>query len=219
MLLWEARTMPARILMRRSGPGDTAAAIAALPPKESHKLYGEKSLATWYYQGLAFILEARKSIESGNLEEARKIAQALTLHGERFAETRETSKSFGETSYRLRAFQALEVGAAELLGQIAMKGKGTKAPAYNWFRAGVDRQVRPSMLMPPVVLLPMEARLAEYHLAAKEAQQAVDILMSAQKSFPKDLEILTRLEKAFRAAGHPDHADEVAEEIKAMGKE
>lgn len=219
MLLWEARTLPVRILMRRSGPGDTAAAIAALPSKDSQKLYGEKSLATWYYQGLAFILEARKAIDAGDLEEARKIAQALTLHGERFAETRGASQAFGESSYRLRAFQALEIGAAEILGQIAMKGKGTIAPAYNWFRAGVDRQVRPSMLMPPSVLLPMEVRLAEYHLAADEPQQAVDILLKAQKGFPKDIEVMTSLEKALRAAGHPDHADEVAEEIKALGKE
>lgn len=219
LLLWEGRTLPVRILMRRSGPGDTAAAIAALPPKESQKLYGDLSLATWYYQGLAFILEARKALEAGDVAGARQISQALTLHGERFAETRGRAQAAGETSFRLRAFQALEVGAAELLGQIAMKSKGTIAPAFNWFRAGVDRQTRPSMLMPPVVLLPMETRLAEYHLAAKEAQQAVDILVRAQKSYPKDIEVMSRLEKALRAAGHPDHADEIAAEIKALGKE
>ncbi len=219
LLLWEGRTLPIRLLMRRSGQGDTAAAIAALPPKESQQLYGKSSLVTWYYQGLAFLLEARKALEAGNLEEARKISQALTLHGERFAETREAALAYGESSFRLRAFQALEVGAAELLGQIALKSTGTIAPAYNWFRAGVDRQVRPTMLMPPAVLLPMETRLAEYHLAAKEPQQAVDLLVEAQENHPKDIEILTRLEKALRAAGKADRAEEIAAEIKALAKE
>ncbi len=219
LLLWEGRTLPIRLLMRRSRPGDTAAAIAALPPKESQKLYGESSLVTWYYQGLAFLLEARKALEAGNPEEARKISQALTLHGERFAETREEALAFGESSFRLRAFQSLEVGAAELLGQLALQSKGTIAPAYNWFRAGVDRQVRPTMLMPPAVLLPMEVRLAEYHLAAKEPQQAVDLLVEAQKDHPKDIEILIRLEKALRAAGGADRAEEIAAEIKALATE
>ncbi|WP_265594092.1 hypothetical protein [Haloferula sp. BvORR071] len=231
LLLWEGRTLAARILMRRGLPGDTALAIAALPKPDDQKVYDKRTHSIWFYQGLAFALEARKKIEEGKLEEARQISSAMTLHGERMAENRDAAAVAGERSAWIRAFKALEITASELLGQLSMAGpKDSIGSAFNWYRAALDRQTPASMLMPPTVLLPMQCRLADYYLATGEAEKAVDILLQAHTPeerlqlqgpgrYTHDLEILTRLQKALTKAGHKDQAAEIAAEIEKVKSE
>lgn len=220
LLLWEGRTLETRLLMRRARQGDVAAAIEALPKPEKQKAYGKTTHSVWFYQGLAFILEARKALLAGNPEECRKIADAITLHGEKMAENRDAAAAAGERSSWIRAFNALEVYAGELRGEMAMKGpKDGIGSAFNWYRAALDRQSPPSMLMPPTVLLPMQARLAEYYLAKDQPDAAVDILMQAQGRYTNDVEILTRLQAAHKKAGRTKEADEIAAVIEQVKSE
>jgi predicted Zn-dependent protease len=220
LLLWEGRTLPARLLMRRSRPGDVALALASLPKPADQKIYEKLTLSTWFYQGLAFLLEARKALDAGKPEEARQILDALAHHGELMAKTREAAIAGGERSAWLRAFTGLQVAASELRGLIAMAGpKAAIAPAFNWFRSALDGQTPPSMLMPPTILMPMQARLADFHLARGEAQAAVDILIEAQARHTNDLEVLTRLQKALALAGHPGQAELVGKEIEKVKAE
>ena len=220
LLLWEGRTLSARLLMRRSLPGDTALALASLPKPEDQKVYGKRTHAIWMYQGLAIVLEARKALEEGRPDDARKIAEALTVHGVQMAKTREAASASGERSAWIRAFVALEVLASELRGVIAMEGpKDGMGSAFNWYRAALDRQVPASMLMPPTVLLPMQARLAEFYLAQGDAKAAVDILIKAQGLHTNDVEILTRLQTALAKAGQPGQAKEVGREIEKLKSE
>jgi tetratricopeptide (TPR) repeat protein len=222
LLLWEGRTLATRLLMRRSQPGDTALAIAALPRPEDQKEYekDKRTHCAWFYQGLAFLLESRKKVEEGNLEEAQAIASALTLHGEKMAENRDAAAAAGERSAWIRAFKGLEISASELRGAMAMAGpKDGIGSAFNWYRAALDRQTPPSMLMPPTVLLPMEARLGEYYLAKGDAKAAVDILVEGQGKHTNDIEILSRLQKAFVKAGHTDQAKGIADEIEKVKTE
>lgn len=220
LLLWEGRTLETRLLMRRSLPGDTAKALAALPDPKAQQIYAKRTRAMWFYQGLAIALEARKAQEAGKPEEARKIADAMTLHGEQMLKTRGLAKAGGERSAWNRAFIALEIAASELRGAMAMAGpKAGLGSAFNWYRAALDRQTPPSMLMPPIALLPMQARLAEYHLAKGEPKAAIDVLIEAQARQTNDVEILGRLRKALLQAGHAEQAEEVAGEIERLKAE
>ncbi|WP_193214333.1 tetratricopeptide repeat protein [Luteolibacter marinus] len=217
LLLWEGRTLATRILMRRAGKGDAARAIAKLPDPASQKKFAKRTMSIWLYQGLAFVLEARKALEAGNLEEARKIGDALTLHGEEMVKTRETANAGGERSAWLRAFTTLEISASELRGLMALAGpKADIGSAFNWFRAALDRQKPASLLMPPGTLLPMEARLSEYYLAKGDAKAAVDTLYEAQGWHTNDLEILSRLETALKKNNLPEQAAEIAAQIEQV---
>jgi hypothetical protein len=103
---------------------------------------------------------------------------------------------------------------------MAMRGpKNEIGPAFNWFRAALDRQTPPSMLMPPTILMPMHARLADFHLARGNAQEAVDILIEAQERHANDLEILTRLQQALTMAGHPGQVELIGKEIEKVKSE
>lgn len=220
LLLWEGRTLEARILMRRSLPGDAARALAALPDPKAQRVYEKRTRALWFYQGLAIVLEARKALEAGKRDEARKIADAMTLHGEQMLKTQGEAKAGGERSAWNRGFIALEIAACELRGAMAMSGpKAGLGSAFNWYRAALDRQTPPSMLMPPIALLPMQARLAEYHMAKGEPQAAIDVLTLVQERQTNDIEVLTRLRKALLQAGRADQAKEVAGEIERLKSE
>ncbi|WP_367872618.1 hypothetical protein [Luteolibacter sp. Populi] len=220
LLLWEGRTLATRLLMRRNLPGDTALAIAALPKPDAQKIYEKRTHSIWFYQGLAFALEARKKIDEGKLDEARQISSAMTLHGQRMSENRDAVAVAGERSAWMRAFKALDITASELLGMIAMAGKKEDiGSAFNWFRAALDHQTPASMLMPPTILLPMQARLGEYYMAKGDANAAVDILIEGQGRYTNDVEILSRLQKALAKAGHKEQADEIGADLEKVKSE
>lgn len=220
LLLWEGRTLSARLLLRQGKKGDATLALDTLPPPAKQEVFGKRTHVVWFYQGLAFALEARKMIEAGKLDDARKIVDALTLHGEQMAKTRTAAAAAGERSAWIRAINALAVCTAELRGSLAMAGpKDGIGSAFNWYRAALDRQAPPSMLMPPSVLLPMECRLGDYFLARGEAKSGVDILLEGQGKHPNDLEILMRLKAALAKAGHPDQAEEIARKIETVKSE
>lgn len=220
LLLWEGRTLSARLLLRRSLPGDFLLALDLLPKPDDQKVYGKKTHAIWFYQGLAFLLEARKALEEGKLDDARQIGSALGLHAGQMLKTREAAIAGGERSAWIRAFAGLDVAATELRGLLAMAGpKKDIGSAFYWYQGALDRQAPASMLMPPTILLPMQARLAEYHLAKGDAKAAVDILIQAQGRYTNDIEILTRLQTALAKAGHPGQAEGVGEEIEKLKSE
>lgn len=220
LLLWEGRTLSARLLHRRSLPGDAKLALDSLPKPEDQTVYGKKTHAIWFYQGLAFALEARKALEEGNVEDARKIGSALGLHAGQMLKTREAAKANGELSAWIRAFAGLDLAATELRGAIAMAGpQADNSSAFYWFEGAIERQAPASMLMPPTILLPMQVRMADYQLSKGDAKAALDVLIKAQASYTNDIEVLTRLQTALAKVGHPGQAKSVGEEIEKLKSE
>lgn len=209
MLLWEGKTLPARLLMRRGQKGDAAKALAALPTAASIASYREKSLANYYVDGLRFYLDALRLIDEGNPAQATVVAAVMAKHGERMATMQDASGVGGERSAWVRGFRALEVLASELRGRIALAGpKSGYGSAYNWFRSAVDRQTRASMLLPPAVLTPMNVRLGEFHLATGKPADAVEAYRAALKEFPNDKTVLKGLVAAYKQAGMKTEAAE-----------
>lgn len=216
MVLWEGKTLPARLLMRRAQKGDAAKALAALPAAPEIAAYREKSLANYYVDGLRFYLDASRLVDEGNLGQATVVSAVMAKHGERMATLQNASGVGGERSAWVRGFRALEVLASELRGRIALAGPKTGyGSAYNWFRSAVDRQTRASMLLPPAVLTPMNVRLGEYHLATDKPADAVEAYRSALKEFPNDKIVLKGLVAACKRAGLKDEAAEAAKQLAA----
>lgn len=217
MLLWEGRTLPIRILMRRDAKGDAAKALKLLPDKEQTKAYGASSLVMWYYQALSSLLAGRQVTEDGKLEDARKVTQNITQLGETFVKTRAAAVGLGERSEWLRSFKAMEVMTAELLGMIGMAGaEGPSVSAASWFRSAADHQTGATLMMPPAVLLPMEVRLAQYHMEKKEWDKAIEVLTEGLARRPGDVELLSRLQVSQENAGMKDEAADTAARIKAI---
>lgn len=196
-LLWDAKTLPARVLMARSLPGDSEKALASLQSPEEAQPFREKSLSYWWVDGLRITLNARAFIESGDLKKAEETATALSYHGEAMLKKRATAFTIGEQSEWMNGFRSLEVLAAELRGRLALAGpEEGKGSAFNWFRAATDRQKPATMLNPPSILTPMAMRLGDYYLASGAPLRAVDAYEEALADFPNDQVSLDKLREA-----------------------
>lgn len=201
-LWWEARTLPARLLLRRGYRGTAAEAQASLPPTKEMRDNIDLTLATWWIDGLRIAMEARRLLDDGKFDEARQASSALTLHGERMAQTQMAASMAGERSAWNRAFRGLEVLASETRGLLAMAGpEALRGAAFNWFRGAADRQVPSTMMYPPTVLTPMAARLGDFHLMEKNPKRAVEAFEEALEAFPNDMSALVGLLDAANAAG------------------
>lgn len=220
MLLWEGKTLPARLLMARGLKGDAAKAIVTLPTSQQIGEYREKSLANWYIDGLRLYLDGLRLTEEQKYPGASEVALAMSHHGEMMSRVQQSASVGGERSFWNRSFRALEVSASELRGRLALAGPPSgHGSAYNWFRSAADRQTRSTQLLPPAILTPMELRLGDYYLALNKPTDAVASYREALARFPNDTYSLKSLLAACEKAGLKDDADAVRKQIEALAAE
>lgn len=208
-LMWEAKTLPARILIRHNEPGTARKAAASLPKPEDLAVFRKHSLAYWWIDGLRMFCESRGLLDEGKTDAARDVMEALAHHIDNMAETRGLARAGGELSQWSRAFRAMEIHISELRADLALAGeKPFRSPAYNWLSAAADRQSPAALLFPPAVLAPAAGRLGELLMAEDKPAEAIDAYKRALALFPNDPQLLGSLEKASRTAGrNEDDAD------------
>ncbi len=216
-LLWDAKTLPARILLHRGLRGNAREAMDSLPKPEEMKKYQKTSLAYWWIDGLRFALEAQRLIDADDQAEAKEVSAALTHHGEAMAKTQAAASASGERSSWNRSFRALEVLASDLRGRIALSGpKADIGSAYNWFSSAADRQRPAPMMLPPMLLTPMALRIGDYYLAIGKATDAIEAYQRALSEFPNDMNALSGLKRAYEMAKLPAKAAETEARVQAL---
>jgi tetratricopeptide (TPR) repeat protein len=220
MLLWEAQTLPARVLLHRGLRGNANEGLHSLPdPKELVKTRKD-SLAYLWIDGLRIAMEARRLMDDDKISEANDAIAALALQGEAFAQAQGTAMQNGERSLWTRGFRGMEVLASDLRGRLAMVGPADRrGAAYNWFASATDRQHPATMMLPPVLLTPMSNHLGEYYLASKKPTEAVEAYERALAAYPNDMRGLEGLMKAYESAELPAKAEEVGKRIEALKTE
>ena len=216
-LLWEAKTLPARILLHRGLRGNAAEALYSLPKPPDLKTTREKSLAYWWIDGLRFALEARCLLDAGKFGEAQQVVAAFTLHGEEMSKTQAEAAAIGERSAWTRAFRALEVLASDLRGRLALAGPQVGVgTAYNWFASAADRQQPAPMMFPPMIITPMAIRLGEYYLAVNQPKEAIEAYQRALAAFPNDMNALLGLKTSCEKADLTAEAAETDRKIQDL---
>ena len=217
LLQWDAKTLPARLLIQQGKHGYAADALRSLPKPNEIKQLHKHSLAYWWIDGLRLYLDAQRLIDAKDLTGARDVVNAITHHGEAMTQTQTAAATSGERSPWNRAFRALEVLASDVRGRFAMAGPENKrGVAFNWFSAAADRQHPAPMLCPPMVLTPMAIRLGDFHLADHKPADAIEAYQRALAAFPNDLSALDGLKRAYEAADNPTEAAAVAKKIKDL---
>ncbi len=216
-LLWDAKTLPARILLHRSLRGNAREAMDSLPKPEELKKIHQNSLAYWWIDGLRFALEAQRMIDADDLDEAKQVSDALTHHGDAMSKTQNSATASGERSSWNRSFRALEVLASDLRGRLALAGpKASIGSAFNWFSSAADRQHPAPMMLPPMLLTPMALRIGDYYLAVEKPPEAVEAYQRALADFPNDMNALSGLKRAYEQAKLPEKAEETEKRIQAL---
>jgi tetratricopeptide (TPR) repeat protein len=197
MILWEARTLAARLHHRHGGKGHVEKAIASLPkPTEVNSLASYTKAAT-LYQGLMLYFEGVKSLEQSDVKKAGDVATLMNLHGNQMTKAREATIKWGEISAFARAFATLEILTADLQGTLTFQSGQVKSAAYNWFAGARDRQSPASRMMPPIILLPMHAKTGRFYLDQGSFDDAVEEFDDGLKLWPNDLILLEGKKEAL----------------------
>lgn len=191
MMWWEAKTLQARLLMRRGREGDFAKALASLPPKEEVRLMTPFSKVAFYYQGLAMVLDARKALAKKDDKRVEELLQALNMHLPLMEKVRRDAVILGELAPFRRAYSFLEIAILQLKGDIALSQGGNKnGVAYNWFSGARERQLLASRMMPPEHLFPMSVSLGRYYQAKNQFDRAKEMYQEGLQFWPRDLCLL-----------------------------
>ena len=217
LLLWDAKTLPARVLLHRGLRGNADEALHSLPKPAEIEYTHTSSLAYWWIDGLRLALEARRLIDANEIAPARDVVAALSHHGERMSKTQAAATASGERSAWNRSFRAMEVLASDLRGRLALAGPADRiGTAYNWFASAADRQHPAPMLFPPMILTPMAIRLGDYYLAIRQPKEAIESYQRALTSFPNDMNALLGLKTAYLQAKLPADAAVMDEKIQQL---
>ena len=217
ILLWDAKTLPARLRLQRGSSGDAAEALTSLPKPKDLVPYHKTSLAYWWIDGLRLALETRRLIDAGDLEEAKAVSAAMSQHGESMVKTQSAASASGERSELNRSFRALEVLASDMRGRIAMAGpKAGIGSAYNWFSSAAERQRPTPAMFPPLILTPMEIRVGDYFLKVKRPADAIEAYQRALVDFPNNMEALVALKAAYQESKKSVEAAEIEQRIEQL---
>ena len=221
LLVWEAKTLPARLYVARGQEGDFTRAISSLPGKNDPFLeeIKERTLSVFYLECLMQYLECRQALEKGESDIAQQKALALSGIQQRMERLKTQALKSASISEYVRALAGVKVYAAEARGLVALAqatSGSQRQIARSWFKTAIDKQQRPALLMPPVVLSPMELRLAQYYLAAEDNDKAVESFQSAIRRRPNDLQSLLGYCDSLRTSGRDEEAVQVEAVISAV---
>ena len=209
-LLWDAKTLPARILIHRGLRDNFIEASKALPDVELVKPTQKHSSAYLWIDGLRIALAAKQLAAEGDHKKARTLVASLAIHVAKFKATERAAIALGERSQWLRARRALQVLLNDVRGYIAATGpEDMRDTAYNWYSSAMDHQRHESLLYPPMILTPMPARLGDFFLEREDADKATHYYERALKQIPSDIDSLQGLRKACIATGDSDRAAEL----------
>ncbi|MDE0595244.1 MAG: hypothetical protein OSB65_08360 [Roseibacillus sp.] len=219
LVVWEVRTLPARLYLARGWKGDFAKGIASLPGKNHPQLFKDRTLSIFYLEALRQYLECRKGLEAGDRDLAHKYRLALSETLERMEGLQANAMKSSSISEYVRAVTALQVYVSEARGFVALAGgKIDWAIARSWFKSAAEKQQRPSLLMPPVVVLPMEIRLAQFFVQTGVLARAVESYQEALRRRPNDLVALQGYQQCLLQLGHQSDAVGIGKLIEDVRK-
>lgn len=214
MLLWEGRTIGARLAMGLSQKSDLELGLKMLGTLPEEQWFKEQSYALGYRDALAFYLGIRKAILAKEVEASKNLYEQLIFRARAIEAEKPLAAKTSSYSHWLRATNLLSVIVAELRGMLAeMEDGAMKAAAVNWYQAAAERQSRPTNLLPPALAYPIEMRLGNYYLAADDAEKATEAFRKGLLIRPNHLPTLEGLQKALVKQGGTEEAAEMAKRI------
>ncbi len=176
LILWEARTLKARLRLAMNDSNQLKKALDEFPEKKEVLQWKGKTLAVYYYEGLKQAVSAYDLIQQGSLTKAQSFQEALTHTIGLMSRDIHLLQITSEKNEWQRAFQALRVYEADLKGMLAWKGpKEQRKSALNWCLSAIDRHEWPSHLSPPPVLLDSKQRLRDYYLSIGQKEKASQV--------------------------------------------
>ncbi len=219
LLLWEGRTLGARLYASRSTTSSFDAGIKSLSLLSKQQWYESESLVNNYRDGLVLYLGARKALVANDLKGAKNLLGQLMKRAEVMARERNLARETSSYSEWFRAMSTLSVLVSELQGMIAEKASGAmKLAAVNWYQSAIEQQSFSASLLPPSLSYPMEMRLGWFYIYGGKKKEAEEILIQGFKRRPGHLGTLTAYQEVLERLGKKAEAAHVKRTIELVRK-
>lgn len=189
--LWEARTLPARLMLARPGLPRQALVLKAFPgplPKGFPDLSNGMTAVASQYMGACYA--ARQGRTDAVASAFDKMSGILRL----LMDGADAARRQMSVSYWARCLQAGSLYSSEIRSLMFPDS------ANVWMSEAIRSQRFSSLLLPPVVPYPAEWVLARAYLKAGKFRECADMCEQALKRFPNHAGVLETLDKA-RSSG------------------
>ena len=120
-------------------------------------------------------------------------------------------------THYFNAGSSLAIYDTELAGLIALADDTSASPmALNHFMSARDKQGVPSLMMPPLVLSPMENRVGDYYHSIGRHADAYEAYYQGLVRYPHNMASLQGVKVALINMGEAQEAERVAEHMKLI---
>jgi hypothetical protein len=203
IILWRAYHLPARLYIARDDRENRAMALGSLPATEeidpfvNHPKF--PTLAGVYIEALAAYIAGRKAIDDQMFEVANRLRnEKLKSLIKKLAGVVDGAMMSADFTHYFNAGSSLAVYDMELAGLIAAAGDiSIRSTALNHFMSARDKQGVPSLMMPPLVLSPMENRIGDYYYSIGRHADAYEAYYQGLQRYP-----LGQADQAERVGKH-----------------
>ncbi|MBK1854390.1 hypothetical protein JO972_05445 [Verrucomicrobiaceae bacterium 5K15] len=212
ILLWRAYSLPARLYIAHGADGDMNRALKDLPSAEMLKPFASHpnypSLVGTYINALRVYLGCRKAIDDKALTAAKSLHQrTFRNHIVNLVKVFEGAKRSSDASHYFHAGRCLAIYDKELAGLIRMNDLvATRVAAAGSFYSARDLQYVPTLMLPPMVLTPMENRLGEYYLHMGKNTEAYEAFTSGHLHYPNNMGSLLGMKRSLELLGKKEDA-------------
>ena len=224
IILWRAFHLPARLYIARDDRENMALALESLPPREEIEPFSNHpkfpTLAGVYIEALAAYIASRTAINDQMFEMANRL-RSERLRGliKKLASVVDGAMMSADFTHYFNAGSSLAVYDMELAGLIAAAGDaGLRSTALNHFMSARDKQGVPSLMMPPLVLSPMENRIGDYYYSVGRHADAYEAYYQGLQRYPHNMASLTGVQRSLVNLGEADQAERVGAHIELVRK-
>ncbi len=207
MLLWRGYSLSARLYLAKGEGQDLNLGQQSLPTAAELKPFIEDSkfpsLAGAFIDALRVYMGSRRAVDD------KALAAASSLHQKTYRKfvgslvnVVDGARRASDASHYIHAGRGLAIYDKELAGIIKMNfSRAERVAAAGSFYSAIDLQYIPKLMMPPLVVTPMQNRLGEYYLYMGKNEDAYEAFIEGHKHYPNNMNSLMGMKLSLSLLG------------------
>ena len=222
LVLWEGKTLGARLCLARGAEGDYERGLQTLPEKEEGQRLALETPAVMAWEAWRHALSSNKAIETQGFDSAVQYLDALAASDGLLKEVKSIVSSGSSRLSWSRTRNALKVEwmlAKAALIEAKGGGEGSSLADF-WLQSAIDEREPPKGIFPPLSLSLPPVRKALHVAKRGDKEEVKKNFKMAMIDYANDISVLQAYEGWLRSADDLSTADAIAEHIKIVsGKE
>ena len=215
LILWEGKTLGARLCLARGKSSDFEKGLEVLPTKEEGQELASKTPSVMSWEAWRLALAAKSAIEKEDYESSERYLEALAACDGLLDDVRSVVATTSSRKSWLRTRNALKVEWMLAKAALINASVGDKAAssASFWLQSAIDERETPEGIFPALSLsLPPKEKALHLSRTGDKAG-ALENFKLAIADYANDISVLSSYEQALRKYGEVDLADAIQKHI------